>query len=206
MSRLVELFEDRVWVEKICRKLPYLFYLAEMEVFKGRTGMEAGTIREQVLIALLICKFGEENVNTRLEITEPEVDVKLFGFPISIKTARGWGFKVSWTVNQIRSREFAMAYAPRTDILYARINRGGKGGLYYVPLEVHREIFQSMGRENFLKLPKPGTNPRGVEIREEAVRKMCSDPRARSIEISWARSPITPKEVYRRWVELWKEE
>jgi len=60
---LKELFEDRLLVEKIKRKLPYLFKLAELSVSRGgKVGMEVGVLREQVIIALLIHKFGYESV------------------------------------------------------------------------------------------------------------------------------------------------
>lgn len=93
-SRLIEIFEDAELVEKIRRRLPYLFLqLAELESSRaGKLGMEVGSARERVIIALLIYKFGEENVETQIPITEPEVDVKLFGEPISIKTITGKGF------------------------------------------------------------------------------------------------------------------
>ena len=48
--------------------------------------MEVGSLHERIIIALLIYKFGEANVETEIPITEPEVDVKLFGEPVSIKT------------------------------------------------------------------------------------------------------------------------
>jgi len=51
--------------------------------------MEVGSLRERIIVALLIYKFGEENVKTDIPITEPEVDVKLFNQPISIKTITG---------------------------------------------------------------------------------------------------------------------
>ena len=51
--------------------------------------MEVGSVREKIIIALLIYKFGKENVETEIPITEPEVDVKLFGNPVSIKTIYG---------------------------------------------------------------------------------------------------------------------
>jgi len=72
---------------KIQAKLPELFYLAELESSRaGKVGMEVGSARERILIAPLIYKFGQENVETNLPITEPEEDVKVFGNPISIKT------------------------------------------------------------------------------------------------------------------------
>jgi len=92
-SRLVEIFEDEELVMKIKKRLPYLFQLAELESSRaGKIGMEVGSLREKIIVALLIYKFGEENVETDIPITEPEVDVKLFGQPVSIKTITGRGF------------------------------------------------------------------------------------------------------------------
>ena len=51
--------------------------------------MEVGSVREKIIIALLIYKFGEENTKTDISITESEVDVALFNNPISIKTISG---------------------------------------------------------------------------------------------------------------------
>ncbi|MFN4220629.1 MAG: ThaI family type II restriction endonuclease, partial [bacterium] len=101
-NRLIEIFEDAKLVEKIKRRLPYLFQLAELESSKaGKTGMEVGSFRERIIIALLIYKFGEENVDTKISINEPEIDVRLFGEPLSIKTITGKSFsgvKLIWTV------------------------------------------------------------------------------------------------------------
>jgi len=58
-SRLIEVFEDKKLVEKIKDKLPYLFQLAELESSRaGKTGMEVGSLRERIIVALLIYKFG----------------------------------------------------------------------------------------------------------------------------------------------------
>jgi len=103
MSRLIEIFEDERLVEKTKRRLPYLFQLAEQESSRaGKTGMEVGSVRERIIAALLIYKFGEENVETEIPITQPEVDAKLFGEPVSIKTITGkslGGVKLIWSVD-----------------------------------------------------------------------------------------------------------
>jgi len=86
-NRLIEIFNDEKLVEKIKSRLPHLFQLAELESSRaGNTGMEVGSVRERIIVALLIYKFGEANVETEIPITEPEVDAKLFGEPVSIKT------------------------------------------------------------------------------------------------------------------------
>lgn len=84
-NRLIKIFEDEKLVEKIKRRLPYLFQPAELESSRaGKTGMEVGSVRERIIVALLIYKFGEANVETEIHINDPEVDVKLFGKPVPI--------------------------------------------------------------------------------------------------------------------------
>lgn len=206
-SRLAELFEDYKLVEKIKRQLPYLFQLAELESSRaGKTGMEVGSVREKILMALLIYKFGEENVETNIAITEPEVDVKLFGQPISIKTITGLGgVKIIWTVDAQKAKEFRETYTPKCDILLALIRWGGRGGLHYIPLEVQQEVFRTMGRDRYIRLPKPGTNPRGVEYEKEALINLLKAPQTRKIEIEWKKSEIR-FDPYKRWVEYWRKE
>jgi len=85
-----ELFQDQAIIQKVQLKLPELFYVAELESSRaGRIGMEVGSVREKILIALLIHKFGLKNVQTDLPIHEPEVDVIVNGNPISIKAITG---------------------------------------------------------------------------------------------------------------------
>lgn len=206
-SRLVELFEDPLLAQKIKRQLPYLFQLAELESSRaGKAGMEVGSAREKVLIALLIYKFGAENVETDIPITEPEVDVKLFGRPINIKTITGLGgVKIIWTVDAQKAREFRENYTPKCDVLLALIKWGDTGGLYYIPLEVQDRVFKELGREGYIRLPKPGTNPRGVEYSKEALLRLLNDKETRVIEIFWEKQPIKFN-AYQRWVDLWKQE
>lgn len=208
-SRLIEIFEDKNLVEKIKRRLPYLFQLAELESSRaGKIGMEVGSVREKVIIALLIYKFGESNVETKIPITQPEVDVKLFGMPISIKTITGKSFsgvKIIWTVDAQKAKEFRENYHPTCDILLIQINWNDVGGFYYIPLEIQRNLFDKIGRERYIKLPKPGTNPRGVEISKEALLDLVKNEETKYIEINWQRTEIEFN-PYKKWVELWKEE
>jgi len=104
----MEIFTDDRLVEKIKRRLPYLFQLAELESSRaGKIGMEVGSVRERIIVALFIYKFGKENIDTEIPITEPEVDAKLFGEPVSIKTITGKSFggvKLIWTVDAKKSK------------------------------------------------------------------------------------------------------
>ncbi len=208
-SRLTEIFEDEKLVNRIKTKLPYLFQLAELESSRaGKIGMEVGSLRERILIALLIYKFGEANVETEIPITEAEVDVKLFAKPISIKTITAKklvGVKLIWTVDAQKAAEFGENYMPSCDMLLVQINWGGMGALYYMPVEAQKGTLESLGRERYIKLPKAGTNPRGVERSKEAMNVLANHPRTRRIPIMWERSEID-YDAYKRWVEYWRED
>lgn len=208
-SRLGEIFEDRKLVEKIKKRSPYLFQLAELESSRaGKIGMEVGSLREKIIVALLIYKFGEKNVETEIPITQPEVDLNLFGQAISIKTFTGkrfTGVKLIWTVDAQKAKEFRESYYPHCDILLLQINWNARGGFYYIPLEAQEKLFRRIGREEYIKLPKPGTNPRGVEISKNALSHLVEDKEVRVIGITWRRSKIDYN-PYKRWVDYWKEE
>ena len=165
-KNILNLFSDDEIVKKVQTKLPKLFQIAELESQRaGKVGMEVGSIRERIIVSLLIYKFGEENVETELPITEPEVDVKLFKHPISIKTKSGSsysGVKLIWTVDAQNAMEFQNKYSPSCDMIYVQINWSNTGGLFYFPKQVQEEIFNSLGKEAYIKLPPKGTNPRGV--------------------------------------------
>jgi hypothetical protein len=165
-----------------------LFQLAELESSRaGKTGMEVGSLRERIIVALLIYKFGEVEVETEIPITEPEVDAKLCGEPISIKTITGKSFggvKLIWTVDAQKSKEFRENYYPHGDILLLQINWNDVGGFYYIPLEVQKSLLDGIGRQNYIKLPKPGTNPGGVEITKEDLASLVEDSETKLIKIN----------------------
>ncbi len=206
---LVEVFEDEALKTKIKKRLPYLYRVAELESSRaGKIGMQVGSVRESIIIALLIYKFGENNVKTDIPIIEPEVDVELFRHPISIKTITGTGFsgvKLIWTVDPQKARGFLENYSPCCDILLVQIVWKSKGGFYYIPLETQERLFEKIGRERYIKLPKPGTNPRGVEISKEALSSLVFDKESKVIEIDWQKSEID-YHPYKRWVDYWKED
>lgn len=207
-SDLTEIFEDEALIDKIKRRLPYLYQLAELESSRaGKIGMQVGSLRENIIVALLIYKFGENNVNTNIPIIEPEVDVELSGQPISIKTITGKslsGVKLIWTVDAEKAQEFLENYYPRCDILFVQIVWNDIGGFYYIPLEAQKRLFEKIGTIKYIKLPKPGTNPRGVEISKEALSRLVGDKETKVIEISWQKSEIEYK-PYQRWVDYWSE-
>lgn len=203
------MFSDENLVSRVKAKLPYLFQLAELESSRaGKIGMEVGSLRERILIALLIYKFGEENVKTDVPITEAEVDVIVSGEPLSIKTITAkklGGVKLIWTVDAQKAAEFRENYVPSCNMMLVQINWGGRGALYYLPVDVQKEVLESIGRERYIKLPKPGTNPRGVEVSGEALNILVNHPESRRIEIDWKKQDID-YDAYKRWVEYWRED
>jgi len=170
--------------------------------------MEVGSVREKIIVALLIYRFGEANVETEIPITESEVDVRLFGEPISIKTITSKSFsgvKLIWTVDAQKAKEFRENYYPHCDILLVQINWNDVGGFYYIPLDAQKRLFDEIGRHKYIKLPKPGTNPRGVEITKEALSRLIGDGESKIITINWQRTRIEFNS-YKRWVDLWGED
>jgi len=202
---LDQLFSDQAIINRVRNKMPALFQLAELESSRaGKLGMEIGSARERIIIALLMYKFGEENVDTLSPITQAEVDVTLYNNPISIKTVTGnlTGVKLIWTVDAQKALEFSNNYHPSVDILLAQIKWGEIGWFYYFPIESQLNIFNELGREKYIKLPKPGTNPRGVEITKEALELIIKDTLVRKIDIEWTRTEVTFG-IYDRWLKLW---
>ena len=187
-EKIRELFQDEKLTKKIQDKLPKLFHQAELESSRaGKIGMEVGSVREKILVALLLYKFGEENVVTDIPITEAEIDVIVHKTPISIKTITGRGFggvKLIWTVDAQKSKEFREHYYPHCDILLLQINWNDVGGFYYIPLAVQKRLFDGIGRQNYIKLPKLGTNPRGVEIKKEDLASLVEDSETKLIKIN----------------------
>jgi hypothetical protein len=208
-KKIHKLFSKEEIIKKIKEKLPYLFQLAELDNSRdGKLGMEIGSTRERIVIALLIYNFGEDNVKTDIGITQSEKDAIVFDEPISIKTVTNKkivGVKLIWTVDAQKSLDFINHYSPECDMLFVHINWQGKGGLYLISKEIQQEILAQFGKEFYFKLPKAGTNPRGVEITNQAINKLVEHPNTKKIEIEWTRADSVQYSSYDRWVEKWKE-
>ncbi len=208
-NKLIELFGDKLIIAKVKKRLPHLFQLAELESSRaGKIGMEVGSVREKIISSLLIYKFGEENVETELPITEPEVDVRLFGSSISIKTITGKepvGVKLIWTVDAEKARQFLESWKPNCNLILVQVNWNGIGGVYYISTETQLQVFRKLGRERYIKLPKAGTNPRGVEISKEALKALIDDKDTKAIIVEWKKDSVDYN-PYKRWVDLWKED
>lgn len=201
------LFDDLVILQKIQKKLPEFFEMVEIESSRaGKVGMEVGSLRERVIIALFIYKFGEKAVKVDIPITEPEIDVIVYDVPYSIKTITGRnisGVKLIWTVDQFQAREFSNKYLPKCGMILIHINWENEGAFYYIPKDTQIEIFRKIKPENYFRLPKEGTNPRGVELSAVALREMLQHRNTYKIPIFWRRQNITFN-VYQKWIDLWK--
>jgi hypothetical protein len=206
---LTELFTDQALVAKIQKRLPELFYLAELESSRaGRVGMEVGSVREKILIALLLYKFGEQNVQTNLPIHEPEVDAIVFGRPLSIKTMTGATFKsvkLIWTVDAEQAIRFSQKYTPSCDMLLVQINWVNAGGFFLFSQKAQIETLERLGRAEYIKLPKAGTNPRGVELSAKALGVLSQHPQTLKFPVQWSRT-IIEYNPYQRWLDFWQED
>ena len=207
IEQIKELFADQKLITKIQKRLPELFQIAELESSRaGKIGMEVGTIRERIITALLIHKFGDENVKSDIPTTETEIDVLLYGRPISIKTITGKNFagiKLIWTVDAQKAIIFSQNYNPTCDLIVVQINWENGGGFYFIPLEVQLQTLKDIGKERYIKLPKVGTNPRGVEMQGEAMRLLIADPKTLKVPINWTKESSNFN-TYKRWIELWE--
>ena len=185
--------------------------IGEPKIINLRTGESFEIFRRKVLIGLLIDYFGADRVTTSIPITEPETDVLVDTTSISIKTITGkGGVKVSWTVDAPSAREFVNLYSPQCGILFTRINwdmknSGEPSGLFWISLETQLKILQRLGVDKYLKLPKPGTNPRGIELTRVGLATLLEDEDTLRIKVNWYRSELK-YDPYDRWVDYWKRD
>lgn len=206
-----KLFEDKLIEKRVKNKLPHLFQLAELESSRnGKVGMEIGSVRERILIALLMYKFGIDIVDPEIPITAPEVDVYVHNTPLSIKTMttksdRYSSVKLIWTVDHQKALVFQNTYIPSCDMLLAKIRWGGKGKLLLFSKESQIKVLKDIGRDRYIKIPKENTNSRGVEISAEALTllEQCTD--TKCIEINFVREKIDYREVYTKWLDAWTD-
>ena len=173
--------------------------------------MEVGSVREKILIALLMYKFGLDRVNTGIAITKPEIDVIVDDEPLSIKTITIphnlpiRGVKVSWSVDAETALKFKEEYFPSCDMMLVEIRWDSAGHLYLFKKHSQREILTKLGAGNYLKLPTQGRNTRGVELTSEALRLLVKDASTRKIDIDFPHEQLDYKEAYKRWLDAWRE-
>lgn len=207
-----EVFQEDVYRVKLRKKLPYIFKIIDLEFSRGgHVGMEVGVFRERVIVSFFMHVFGEDKVILDTA-NKAEVDLRIVGHdnPISIKTKTGGGLsgiKLKWTVDWKKAEEFYASYFPTSDMIFVQINWNRHGLFAYIPLNIQKQVFTELGKESYLKLPRKGTNPRGVEISTLAL-KECLKRTEYKLDIHWKvdESILSKYNPYKRWIELWEEE
>lgn len=203
-----DLFTDKEYVTLVQKKLPKLFRIAEMESSRaGKIGMQVGSARENIIIALLLHAFGAKAVNPEFAITATEKDVELNGKSISIKTITNNGYvKAVWTVDADSAQRWASSYEPKMDMILVQICWDTKdGGMFLIPVEVQKDVFRKLGKDKYLNLPKLGTNPRGVDFSKAAIDSMLGDMRTLRITVDWVKPELSSQSIYQRWIDYWQE-
>lgn len=209
MSVYNKLFDDKLVVKRVKNKLPHLFQLAELESSRnGKLGMEIGSVRERILIALLMYKFGIDIVDPNIPITAPEIDVIVNNEPLSIKTmttqSRSWTpIKLIWTVDRQKALEFKDNYQPTCAMMVAKICWNSQGKLLLFSKKSQLEVLNLIGKDRYIKLPKQNTNSRGVEITTEALGLLEQSSDTKCIDINFARKEIDYREIYTKWLDAW---
>ena len=67
------------------------------------------------------------------------------------------------------------------------------------------DVLRKLGCNKYFKLPKQGTNPRGVEITNEAINLLAKHKTTMKLEIDWQRDKSIEYNAYDRWLDHWKE-
>jgi len=203
---IAEKFQCPKFQAKIKSELPKLFLIAELESSRGgKAGMQAGSVRETIIIAILMHEFGKSNIDGENPITTKEKDVVVFGEEISIKTKTGLsysGIKIVWTNDLEQVRKFIKNYKPSTSLIFVQINWGSTGFLHYIPLEVQNDIFSNLNINNYLRPPPLGKNGRGIEITSKALKLLVNDPRTIKIPIEFPSKDSMEINPFERWIEL----
>ena len=193
---------------RIIKVLPTLFNMVELENRRGKKlGMEVGTARERVLIALFMYIYGPDKIEFPPS-TSPELDVLVDGHPVSIKTKSSSGFsgvKLVWTVDWGGISTFLASYRPASHLLYINILWGKTGSFSLIPQHLQAQTLQEIGIDRYTKVPPQDTNPRGVEISSEALALLLHDRDTQTLPIEWHRdtSLLGERALYHRWIELW---
>jgi len=65
--------------------------------------------------------------------------------------------------------------------------------------------YDMLCRDGYIKLPKAGTNPRGVEIAGNALKLACENTLSDIIPVMWFKQDVRFNQ-FTRWVELWEQD
>ena len=117
--------------DRVVKVLPTLSNVVELENRRGKKlGMEVGTARERVIIALFMYVYGSDKVEFP-PTTSPELDVLVNGHPVSIKTKSTSGLggvELVWTVDWDAIDTFLASYQPSRPACFTSTSFGGRRG------------------------------------------------------------------------------
>lgn len=191
MSSIASVFREPELKKLVQENLPSLFKEARREAETYSNIMNVGSHRKRKIINLLIKYIGNERIEDVFSSTMAEMDIKIDSIPISIKTiSNNNSLKVKWTMDYKIVAKIMTEYTPRYDIILARINwdmndRYQPSGLFFIPKQTQTNIMQRLGRENYLRPPKEGTNSRGVSLTKQAYEAWLTDTSTIRIAVDW---------------------
>ena len=211
-QELVSLFCDHNHVELLQQKLPRAFEVADAESRRiqkrrdGRTfptvGQEVGVVRERILVAYLRVILGDLNIELPTANSEMR-DVVIHGMPLEIKTASKDGpVTAKWTADTQSVLRDIDSFEFTADLLLVRIWWGlEKDSLFYIPLEVLREIAGLQAPSEYLSSAQ-GTNNRGIQIKTSFMNQAQENAGTVRISINWQTRGIS-LDPMGRWMGYW---
>lgn len=177
------IFGNNDFIKKIQKRLPkFIFDLNSAFKKGGKLSPDIGNLREKMMIGIFKKQYPIK-IQYDFESQEAELDFKFENENISFKTSISKGFKLIWTSNYDKAMEFYENFTPSCSIVLLLFQKR-LGGLYYFPLKLLIGTRKKLG-DKFLKTPKKGTNPRGVELSTEAFNEMIRSPLCKKISINW---------------------
>lgn len=224
-SPLIKLFEDPHTVKQIQESLPEIFWILNSENSRGgKIGMEVGSARKWPIIALLIKKFGRNNVNTDIPINFTQTNVVVGDRPVSIRTitkehleypskfatqySKSSGIKAFWSGDTVVSRRTLSRHRPVADILLIQVNfnggNGKKGIFALITKELQEVVLKRLGPNQYFHIPGSAQNSRGAEFTIGAIMNFLNHPDLKSIDITWNRPPENGHaNPWDRWSGYW---
>lgn len=199
--------------DKIVRGLPILFDVVEKESRHGRNiGMEVGAARKQIIIGLLMCVYGRRAVSFPAKESH-EKAISVNGEPLSIRTKMVKSdesyddVKLTWTTDWKKVDEFLSSFVPQSHLLFINVHWEGVGGFFLITKEAQEEVFNSLGREGYLKSPTRGSNSKGVAMSSEAMQMLQEHEDTQVMDITWEHDNAASavNSPYEKWVNLWEK-
>jgi len=191
MNLITSAFNDPVFKKMVQGKLPKLFKEAQTEAETYSNTMAVGLHRKKKIIGLLIKFLGSTKVDDVFSTKMSELDVRIDNHEISIKTiSNNNALKITWTTESKKVALLMKEYIPRYDIILAKINWDMKdiyqpSGLFFIPKDTQKNILYKLGRNNYIKPPKEGTNAKGIQLTKQAFKELLADNDTLHIDVDW---------------------